>query len=137
MTRPRIDHIGIIVGNLEQAIARFSVLFPEGPSSRTEMADVGLRVAKFDAENIVIEFLEYTDAEVSLAAQTMGRQLGLNHITLEVGDMETAIGDLAGQGFRLQAGFPRPGAHGIIAFFEPDENTGLLLEICQSDGALP
>jgi hypothetical protein len=49
MTRPRVDHIGIIVPDLESAVERFTTLFPEGPSTTVEMTDVGLRAAKFEA----------------------------------------------------------------------------------------
>ncbi len=143
MTRPRVDHIGIIVPDLESAVERFTTLFPEGPSTTVEMTDVGLRAAKFEAENVTIELLQYVTDEgapfrgdgdgEALARATMGPDNGFNHISLEVGDIDEALVALAAVGFEPQAGFPRPGVHGTIAFMKRDEETGLLLEVSQPD----
>ncbi len=133
MTKPRLDHVGIIVPDLDRAVERFTALFPEGPSSRHTMEDVGLKVAKFEAENVTIELLEYSDEGAGFARQTMGGAEGLNHLSLAVEDIDQAISALAAVGFAPQDGFPRPGAHGTIAFFERDEETGVLLEVSSSD----
>ena len=129
---PHIDHIGIIVADLDQAIERLRPLF--GVPARTrELAEVGLRVAEFDATNVVIELLQYTQGESGFAQQVMGQRLGLNHLSARVTDVEQSITDLRQAGFTPLPGFPRQGAHGRVAFFEPDAVTGLLFEVCQLD----
>lgn len=128
--KPRIDHIGIIVADLEQAVNRLGVLF--GPARFKELADVGLRVAEFETENLTIELLQYT-GEAAFARQVMGERLGLNHISASVGDVEASIAQLRANGFEPMAGFPRQGAHGRVAFFQPDPISGLLFEVCQGD----
>ncbi len=133
MRKPRLDHVGIIVPDLARAVERFTALFPDGPSSRRTMDDVGLEVAKFEAENVTIELLAYTDGGSGFGRQTMGEDKGLNHLSLQVDDIEQAIAALGAAGFVPQAGFPRPGAHGTIAFFERDEETGVLLEVSTPD----
>jgi methylmalonyl-CoA epimerase len=126
--KPRIDHIGIVVADLEQAAARLEVLF--GKFSLKELPEVGLRVAEFEAANVTIELLQYT-GEAAFARKVMGERLGLNHVSAQVEDVETSLRKLKDAGFTPMAGFPRQGAHGRVAFFEPDELTGLLFEICQ------
>lgn len=127
---PHIDHIGIVVADLEQAIEKLRPLF--GTPARTkELTEVGLRVAEFDAANVVIELLQYTGGADGFAQQVMGPRLGLNHLAARVADVEQSVGALRQAGFTPMAGFPRPGAHGRIAFFEPDAVTGLLFELCQ------
>jgi methylmalonyl-CoA/ethylmalonyl-CoA epimerase len=129
---PYIDHIGIVVADLDQAVERLRPLF--GIPARTrELPEVGLRVAEFDAANVVIELLQYTDGPNSFAQQVMGQRLGLNHLSARVSNVEQSVTALQQAGFTPMAGFPRQGAHGRVAFFEPDAVTGLLFEVCQLD----
>jgi methylmalonyl-CoA epimerase len=128
--KPRIDHIGIIVADLEQAAARLEVLF--GEFSTKEMPDVGLRVAEFKAANVTIELLQYT-GEAAFARKVMGERLGLNHVSAGVEDINTSLDELKSAGFQPMEGFPRQGAHGRVAFFQPDDVTGLLFEICEPE----
>ena len=133
MTPPRIDHIGIIVADLEQAVEKLRPLFGEQARIR-ELPEVGLRVAEFQAANVVIELLQYT-GDADFARGVMGSQLGLNHISARVEDVDRSVSELTAAGFTPMQGFPREGAHGRVAFFEPDRLTGLLFEICQPGAA--
>lgn len=132
MSKTRIDHIGIIVADLDAAIARVEPLFG-APRVVKELSDHGLRVAEFDAENVTVELLQYTGGNDRFARQVMGDRLGLNHISAGVPDLDQSVTALTGAGFRVMDGFPTRGAHGQVAFFEPDDTTGLLFEICQPD----
>ncbi|MEN8196557.1 MAG: VOC family protein, partial [Pseudomonadota bacterium] len=89
--------------------------------------------AEFTAANVTVELLQFAGKEDAFARQVMGERLGLNHISARVADVERSMSDLAAAGFQPMAGFPRRGAHGRVAFFEPDATTGLLFEICQPD----
>ena len=126
----RIDHIGIIVADLDLAVKKLRSLF--GEAAIKELPDVGLRVAEFQAANVTIELLQYT-AGSEFARQVMGERLGLNHISARVDNVAHSISQLTAEGFEPKRGFPRQGAHGRVAFFEPDRVTGLLFEICQPD----
>lgn len=129
---PHIDHVGIVVADLEAALARFAPLFG-APAAIKELADVGLRVAELRAANVTIELLQYTGRNDTFARGVMGDRLGLNHLSARVEDIGRSLADLQAAGMSPQAGFPRQGAHGQVAFFEPDAVTGCLLEICQPD----
>ncbi len=120
MSPPHIDHIGILTRDLDAAIAMFTRLFGEGPARIMEMENEGLRIACFEASNITIEFIQYTDDGPSSAKSVMGEGPGLNHMSAQVQDMGAALGELEGAGFKLMEGFPSQGVHGPVAFFEPD-----------------
>jgi methylmalonyl-CoA/ethylmalonyl-CoA epimerase len=124
----KIDHIGIIVKDLEAAVARLGVLF--GKAHIKDLPEVGLRVAEFRAANVTVELLQYT-GDCEFARRVMGSRIGLNHLSLHVEDTERSIEELRAAGFVPMQGFPRQGAHGRVAFFEPDAVTGLLFEICK------
>jgi len=127
----RIDHIGIIVKDLDRAVAKLGVLF--GEAAIKELPEVGLRVAEFRAANVTVELLQYTQNS-EFARRVMGSRTGLNHLSIHVDDAERSIDELRRAGFVPMEGFPRQGAHGRVAFFEPDAASGLLFEVCQPDG---
>lgn len=114
-------------------MARLAPLFGAAAAIK-ELPEVGLRVAELRAANVTVELLQYSGHDDGFARQVMGERLGLNHVSAEVASVDRALGALAAAGMRPMAGFPRRGAHGTVAFFEPDPVTGLLFEICQPDG---
>lgn len=130
---PHIDHLGIVVGDLDAAVRRLAPLLG-APTRMKRLAEVGLRVAEFDCANIVVELLQYTGEGNGFAQRVMGEEPGLNHLSLRVADVDRSVAELKAAGFEPMAGFPRAGAHGRVAFFEPDAVTGLLFEVCQPDG---
>ncbi len=132
MTKTHIDHIGIIVADLDRAISMVKPLFG-APVRKKALANAGLRVAEFAAANVTIELLQYTGENDRFARRVMGERRGLNHISARVGDVRRSIAALRKKGFKLMNGFPRSGAHGKVAFFEPDPVTALLFEICEPD----
>lgn len=129
--RPVIDHIGIVVADRDAAVDKLRPVFGDDVTLK-ELPDVGLRVAEFRTANLTVELLEYV-GDARFARQVMGDRLGLNHVSTRVADVESAMAALAGKGFEPMEGFPRQGAHGRVAFFRPDETTGLLFEVCAPD----
>lgn len=127
---PYIDHIGIIVENLDQSIALFERMFDIQPSKIKDMADVGLRVARLHTENIDIELIQYTSEE-NFGKKVMGPEKGINHLSVRVDDMGAVLSDLEKKGIRVIDGFPRAGSHGVVAFFDPGTTEDILLEVCE------
>ena len=129
MTRPRIDHIGLVVADLAAAVEQLRPVFGDDVSYK-DLPQYEIRTAVFQTANLAIELLQYT-GEAAFARGVMGSRLGLNHVSAEVADAEASIAALKARGFAVQDGFPADGVHGRVAFFEPDDVTGLLFEICQ------
>lgn len=131
MNQPYVDHIGIIVENLDQSIELFEALFDLRPSKIKDLPEAGLRVAHLQAHNIEIELIQYTGAD-TFGQKVMGREKGVNHLSVRVKDIRKALKDCTQKGLKLMDGFPRQGSHGQVAFFEPDTTQGILFEICES-----
>ena len=129
MTLPRIDHIGVIVPDLEAAIGRLSALLGGLAPQCRDLPELDLHIAEFHTANLVIELIAYS-GPAAFARGVMGGESGLNHVTLAVESVGAALERLAQARFVAQPGFPRRGAHGSVAFFERDPATGLLFEIC-------
>ena len=133
MSKPHVGHIGIVVEDMDQAIARLGELLGIGPSERKDLPEVGVRVAMFETANVTLELLQYTSDDDSFARGVMGDRVGINHISLTVEDLVGSIAAMEAAGARTKPGFPIQGAHGRVAFFEPESTGGLLLEVCQPD----
>ena len=106
---------------------------PGAPVETKDMPEVGLRIAFLEAANISIELIQYMDGGEDLAGRVMGAATGLNHFSVEVADLSRAAAELEAAGFKMMEGFPRPGAHGRVAFFERETATNILFEICEKE----
>jgi len=133
MTIPSIDHIGIIVDDLEASVSLMQKILPGAPMRRKSLPEVGLQVVEFEASNIIVELLQYTSDEESFARQTMGSATGINHLSVSVSDIDKALDELSKEGVRAMAGFPMQGAHGRIAFLTDDPRLKAKIELCQVD----
>ena len=130
MKPPHIHHIGIIVEDLGPSIALFERMFDLKPSKTMDIPDAGLKIAQLKAENIDIELIEYS-GEGAQGKRVMGTDIGFNHLSVGVENIEAAVREAEKKGFRIQEGFPREGSSGKVAFFEPESTNGILLEICE------
>ena len=133
MNLPHVDHIGIIVENLEKSVALFESLFGFKSIETKEMDEVGLRIATLKANNIDIELIQYKNAENNFGKKIMGKAIGVNHLSIKTDDVEVSVKEFQKKGIKVMKGFPRSGSHGNVAFFEQETTQKILLEIC-SDG---
>jgi methylmalonyl-CoA/ethylmalonyl-CoA epimerase len=133
VTGPHVDHIGVIVADLDAAARTFEGLFGAPPKAIKTLEEAGLRVAEFEAANVTIELIEYLEPGASFAKTVMGAREGINHLSLRVGDVEASIRTLEGAGVKPMEGFPTRGSHGRVAFFDPATTHGLLVEVCEPD----
>ena len=126
-----VDHIGIIVQDLDHTLALWEKLFALKPDVIREMPEAGLRIAHLKTRNVEIELLQYTSEE-SFGKQVMGLKPGLNHFSIRADCVDDIIQDFEKKGVMAQEGFPRQGSHGTIAFFKPETMDGILMEVCEA-----
>jgi len=127
----RINHTGIIVEDIDRAIADFSRLgFSASPIHILEKS--GLKTAHLSMAGQDIEIISYLNEAPSFGRDVMGNKKGLNHIAFEVENINEAIEWAEKSGKKLMKGFPAQGSKGRIAFFEPDANDGVLIEFCET-----
>lgn len=133
----KINHIGIVVRNLEEALTLYSKGLGMEFHQMVKIPEVDLRIGVFNLNGIEIELLHYRNLDLPIVRALKGDRLGINHICYEVTDFDEAIERLLENGFRLIEGFPRQGVHGRIAFFIPPhspEERMEILEIAKKDG---
>ncbi|AIF69380.1 hypothetical protein PAP_04845 [Palaeococcus pacificus DY20341] len=129
----KVDHIGIAVKNLDEAIKVWESLGLKVEEIE-EVKDQKVRTAIFHVGESRIELLEGTSEDSPISKFIAKRGEGIHHIALGVDNIEEHLKKLEEQGFRLIDKEPRMGAGGAkIAFVHPKSVSGVLLELCQRD----
>ena len=128
---PVLDHLGIAVDSIEASIGIYRTLGIEVEGVE-EVADQKVRVAFLPVGDARIELLEPTEESSPVARHLERRGPGLHHICLRVSDIRAAMGELAGEGYRLLSEEPLRGAHGcLVCFVHPKSAGGVLIELSQ------
>jgi methylmalonyl-CoA/ethylmalonyl-CoA epimerase len=127
-----IEHLGLVVADLDRAIATYRDALGFPVSGSEELPARGLRVAFVDTGSARLELLAPTRPDAEVSAFLAKRGEGLHHLALRVADLDAALQALAERGVRLVDDQPRPGAGGTrVAFVHPKATHGLLLELVE------
>ncbi len=130
----RLDHLGIAVGDLEDARRVFQDLLGLPLLEEEEVPDQQVHAVKLGAGDACLELLHSTDPEGPIGRYVAKRGPGIHHVTLEVDDLPAALKTLSEAGIRLIDEEPRIGAGGKrIAFLHPKSTSGILVELCEGD----
>lgn len=128
----RIDHIGIAVHDLDEAMAPYVEGLGIQVDHTEEVADQGVRVAMLPVGETNIELLEPTSEESPIARFLASKGPGIHHIALAVDDIDAAIRRMLDAGVRMIDAEPRPGAGGSrVAFAHPKAMGGVLVELVE------
>ena len=127
----RIEHLGIAVKNLEEAIPMYEALLNTPCYKREGVASEGVMTAFFQIGESKIELLEASNPESPIAKFLEKRGAGFHHVAFEVDDIDEEIERLSNEGFQLIHSTPKDGADNKrIAFLHPKSSDGLLVELC-------
>jgi LAO/AO transport system kinase len=128
----RIDHLGIAVRSLDQALKFYEGQLGLGVSLRETVAQEKVNVAMLPLGGPRIELLEPAAPESVIAKFLDTRGEGLHHVALRVPDLQAAVERLRSSGARILYE-PRPGAGGhLCTFVHPSSAGGVLLELIQA-----
>ena len=134
MTPSHIEHIGIAVTNLDEAIRYWEDVMGLKCYAIEEVTDQKVKTAFFKVGEVKIELLEPTCPESTIAAsieQNNGKG-GMHHIAFAVENLEGHLEEAKEAGIRLIDQAPRKGAEGLsIAFRHPKSTCGVLTELCE------
>jgi methylmalonyl-CoA/ethylmalonyl-CoA epimerase len=132
MTVSHIEHIGIAVKNLKEAIKMYEYIFGLSCYKIEEIPDQKIRTAFFQIGQTKIELLESTDPEGPIGKFIEKKGEGVHHIAFAVENLADTLREVEAKGFQLIDKHPRQGAEGLnIAFLHPKSTGGVLLELCE------
>jgi methylmalonyl-CoA/ethylmalonyl-CoA epimerase len=133
MTFKKIDHLGIAVRDMAEAVAAWKALgfrveaVHDVPTEKVKTAFLPIGESH-------LELLEPTDPS-SVIAKFLEKRSGLHHVCVLVDDLEGALAELKAQGVQLIDETPRVGAGGCrVAFVHPKAAGGVLLELKEEAG---
>jgi methylmalonyl-CoA/ethylmalonyl-CoA epimerase len=130
----KIDHIGIAVSNLEESLKLYREVLGLDLQGTELVEEQKVKVAFLPIGDTEFELLESTDSSGPIAKYIEKKGQGVQHIALEVEDIEKAIEEMKEKGLRVIDEKPRYGAGGSkIAFLHPKSTNGVLIELCQRD----
>ncbi len=126
-----IDHLGIAVSSIEQALEFWERALGLKASPCAEAPEEGVRLVMLDTGSSRIELLEPAAPESAIGRFLARRGGGLHHVALRVPDLAAAVTRLKQTGARL-LNDPRPGAGGhLYVFIHPASTGGVLIELIQ------
>ncbi len=134
MELSHIEHIGIAVNNLEEAIAYYEDKLGLNCYAIEEVPDQKVKTAFFKVGQTKIELLESTDPEGPIGKFLEKKGQGVHHIAFAVNDIKNSLQEVKDKGVRLIDHEPRKGAEGLdIAFLHPKSTFGVLTEFCEDN----
>jgi LAO/AO transport system kinase len=125
-----IDHLGIAVEKLDQAVGFYESL-GLAVTHRETVSSEQVHVAMMPAGDSRIELLEPAGASSPISKFLEKRGPGLHHVALRIPDLAAAVARLKDAGARV-LNEPRAGAGGhLYVFVHPASAGGVLLELIQ------
>jgi methylmalonyl-CoA/ethylmalonyl-CoA epimerase len=137
----RIDHVGIAVRNLEEAIGWYETTYGLTVTSRETNESQGVHEAMLvvkapdtgELGGSYVQLLEPLSDDTPVGKFLVRNGPGVHHIGYGVVDVTSALARIADTGVRLVDERPRHGSMGAsIAFLHPKDTGGVLTELVQA-----
>jgi len=135
MNLSHIEHIGIAVKNLDEAIPYYENILGLKCYAVEEVKDQKVKTAFFKIGQTKLELLESTDPEGPVGKFIEKKGEGVHHIAFATNGVQNALNEVEEKGIRLIDKAPRKGAEGLnIGFLHPKSTFGVLTEFCEQPG---
>ncbi|HEX7066367.1 MAG TPA: methylmalonyl-CoA epimerase [Bacillales bacterium] len=131
-----IDHIGIAVSSLDEALPFYVEQLRLNLEGIEEVASEGVKVAFLTIGDTRLELLEPLSETSPIAKFIEKRGEGIHHIALGVKDIAGRVGELKKNGVSMLNEEPKEGAEGAqVAFIHPKAGHGVLYELTEKGEA--
>lgn len=130
----KIDHIGIAVKDIDQAIKLYKEAFGMEPSLVYESEYTKARIAFFPIGETRIELIQPMNPESVVGKFLEKKGEGIHHLSFKVNDVDQSLGELEIRGIQLidkRARKVRDKER--VAFLHPKSTNGVLFELIQEE----
>lgn len=132
MNISHIEHIGIAVKNLQEAIDYYEKILNLKCYKIEEVEYQKVKTAFFQVGQTKIELLESTSPEGPIGKFIEKKGEGIHHLAFAVEGLQESLDLVSSKGVQLIDSKPRAGAEGLnIAFLHPKSTFGVLTEFCE------
>ena len=128
---PKIEHIGIAVKDLNEAVERFSKLLNTSPYKTEKVESEGASTVFFETGESKLELLESTDPNGPIGKYISKKGEGIHHIAFDVDDIHSEMERLKGEGFDVIGDIREGADNKLVCFIHPKSANGVLIELCQ------
>jgi methylmalonyl-CoA/ethylmalonyl-CoA epimerase len=131
----RIDHIGVAVEDLDEAIALYEQSFEMKLAHRETVESQGVEAVLLDVGEGHVELLRPLAPDTAVGKFLAKRGKGLHHVAYATDDIDATLKRLAEAGFDLIDSEARVGIRDSrVAFIKPSSTGGVLTEIVEPAG---
>jgi len=128
----RIDHIGVVVEDLDAAIELYSKSFEMELAHRETVEEQGVEAVLLDVGDGHVELLAPLGPETPVGKYLARKGPGLHHVAYAVEDIDSTLERLVASGIELIDQEARVGIRNSrIAFLHPRSTGGVLTEIVE------
>lgn len=127
----RVDHIGVVVADLQEAGQWLGEAFGLPLQRTLEFPDRGIRAAFYRCGDVDIEVIEITDPEARRQRLGEGHRARIEHIAVEVGDLQTTLARLAALGVRTNDPEPRRIGDSLHTWTVADSTGGVSYQLIE------
>ena len=128
----RIDHVGIAVEDLEQAIGLYERDFEMQLAHRETVEEQGVEAVLLDVGEGHVELLRPLSPETVVGKFISKRGPGLHHVAYAVSDIDAVLASLKETGVELIDSEARIGIRGSrVAFLHPGATGNVLTELVE------
>lgn len=129
----KIEHIGIAVKNLADAVPLFEKLLNTNCYKTETVENEKVNTAFFKKGETKIELLESIDPDGVIARFIEKKGEGIHHLAFDVENIELEMERLKQEGFVLLNEKPKMGADNkLVCFLHPKSTNAVLIELCQN-----
>ena len=128
----RIDHIGVAVEDLDEAVALYSERFAMPIEHRETVEEQGVEAVLLGVGESHVELLRPLDADSAVGRFLARNGPGLHHVAYSTDDIESALERVRAAGMKLIDERPRTGIRATrVAFLHPKSTGGVLTELVE------
>jgi methylmalonyl-CoA/ethylmalonyl-CoA epimerase len=128
----RIDHIGVAVEDLDEAIAIYEQRFSMPLAHRETVESQGVEAVLLDVGDGHVELLRPLAGDTAVGKFIAKRGAGLHHVAYAVDDIDATLSSLKEAGVELIDAEPRRGIRDSrVAFLHPRSTGSVLTEIVE------
>jgi len=127
-----VDHVAIVVDDLDDAIATYRDLFGVLVDHREELHDEQVEVAFLQVGGSTIQLIAPTGDDSAYAEFLAEGGPGLHHVGYRVSDCAAALAALVDAGAEVIDDVPQPGPRdSVVAFVHPDSTFGAAVQLVE------
>ena len=127
-----IDHVGVVVKDIDEALSFFKEVFGIQPAEVSELADFGIKAALLTLGQTRLEVIQPLRRETTVGRFLENRGEGLHHLAFNLRNVDKGLKSVKAMGLEVVDETSRKGLSGLVGFIHPKSVHGVLTELVQT-----